>query len=94
MDRAELYAYAKTHEVLPGVKPLLTAIDEATGEMRHALSTLNTSIDLRLKALDGFGVDPMICAKAIHYQVACGKYNTLFLTLACVLEAAGHKVDY
>jgi hypothetical protein len=92
-NRAELLAIAKTHAI-PGTKEIITAIEEAKGQLYLATWQLSVRAGsaASFKAEDSYEVAGSFVKEANDYEIAAAKLNTLFLTLACILEGA--SVDF
>lgn len=100
MTREELYAYAQRAKEPAGVQPLLTAIDEAAAHAASSGSFLAAaSRDIpSAYRLNGRLLTPphpdILNRQLLTYNAAFAKLETLFLTLACTLQQAGHKIEY
>ena len=93
--RQELVALAKT-SALPGTSALLVAIDEAHSQLNLAtwqLSLRAKSAETE-KATGTYQVVGSFVKEASDYESAAAKLNTLFLTLAIVLQSGGVPVEY
>lgn len=93
--RQELVALAKSSGV-PGTRALLVAIEEAHTQLNLA----SWQLTLRAKAAE---LEKVACSyqavgsfvkEASDYESAAAKLNTLFLTLAIVLQNGGVVVEY
>lgn len=97
MNRKELYDFAKTlnQEDAP-VGALIQAIDEAHAQLKLATWQLHVRSESAMhnRAANTMYACGSFLKEAGEYEVAAAKLNTLFLTLAVVLEQQGHKVDY
>lgn len=78
------------------VECLISAINEANVQLKFAAYQLHVRADSAMinKDQDNYSVCGSFLAEANNYEVAAGKLNTLFLTLACVLEAKGIVTGY
>lgn len=95
MNRKELYDFATSLDQKDApVGALLVAIDEAHSQISFASSRLAALAAAATKAAVGYGIEGQVMTLARDYEVGAAKLNTLFLTLAVVLEQQGHKVDY
>lgn len=86
-----------TDKPVPGSKELVTAINEAKTQLDFAQMKLNQAVTHAQYLKDNVGhyaVNSSVVGTANEYDVAAGKLNTLFLTLACVLEANGIPVQF
>jgi len=95
MNRAELIKYAEQHknDVL-GVKPILTAIMEAMAHIQEAAHCMESLHRMFALGIRDFHADADFVVPAVKIREANAKLCTLFLTLACVLNQAGHKINY
>lgn len=93
--RQELVALAEASAV-PGTRVLLIAIKEAHNQMNLA----TVQLALRAKAAEmekaacTYQVVGSFVKEASDYESAAAKLNTLFLTLAIVLQNGGVPVEY
>ena len=93
--RKELVALAKESTV-SGARELLTAIEEANSQLNLAawqLSVRAQSAESE-KARETYQVVGSFVKEASDYESAAAKLNTLFLTLAIILQNGGVAVDY
>lgn len=90
--REDLIALA-TSKPVPASPEILTAIEEARIQADSALAMV---VSLATTASTGkpHAVVQGLPKYAVEYEIAAGKLNTLFLTLACVLSAAGIQHEY
>lgn len=96
MNRKELYDFAKSLDQKDApVGALIQAIDEANQQLNYAVYKIASKLDLAKQHVGSFEVaaDGFV-HRANDYAIAAAKLNTLFLTLAVVLQQQGHKVDY
>lgn len=95
MTRIEVIALA-TANVVPGTKEILTAIEEANGQLQ--LATWQLAMRAKsaeaFKAQNSYNVAGSFVKEANDYEVAAAKLNTLFLTLVCILQGVGLALDY
>lgn len=93
--RKELVQLAQQH-AFPGTAEILTAINEASSQLGFAVLKLGNLSELTKNATkdNPYAVVESFAPLAVEYDVAAGKLNTLFLTLACVLESNGIKTGY
>ena len=95
MNRKELYDFAKTlNQEGASVGALIQAIDEAHHQLVFSSQRLSALAAGASKSAVGYGVEQALTSTVHDYNVAAAKLNTLFLTLAVVLEQQGHKVEY
>ena len=95
MNRKELYDFAKSLDQKDApVGAILLAIDEAHQQLKYNCATLALVLEQAVELEPAFCAQPVLHKYALDYEVAAAKLNTLFLTLAVVLEQQGHKVDY
>lgn len=95
MNRKELYDFAKTLDQTDApVGAILQAIDEAHRQLRYSSATLILIAKQAAELEPTYVVHPNVVKYALDYEVAAAKLNTLFLTLAVVLEQQGHEVNY
>jgi hypothetical protein len=93
--RKQLVQIARENPV-PGAKELLTAIEEANGQLKFAATQLALRSQLAAQhvAADNYQVAGSFVKEANDYEIAAAKLNTLMLTLSCVLENAGVRHEY
>jgi len=93
--RKDLIQLAEQH-AFPGTREILTAINEASTQLQFATTKLSNLAEMtkRLSDENPYAVVDSFAPLASQYDVAAGKLNTLFLTLACVLESNGVKTEY
>lgn len=93
--RKQLIQIAREN-LVPGVKELLTAIDEANTQLKFAVTKLSSRVGSALEhaAEDNYEVAGSFVKDANDYEVAAAKLNTLMLTLSCVLQNAGVRHEY
>jgi len=93
--RNELMDLAKANP-RPGTPELVTAITEASLQLNLATFQL----DVRAKSAmfeknnGSYQVVGSFLKEAADYEVAAAKLNTLFLTLACILQNGGVEISY
>lgn len=94
-SRIDLLNLAQQHNV-PGSKELVTAIKEAGLQLDLATFQLLTRAKSaeHFKQEGEFQVAGSFVKEASDYETAAGKLNTLFLTLACVLQNGGIANEY
>lgn len=94
-NRAELIAIAQKHSV-PGTKEILTAIEEAKSQLYLATWQLTERAKSAefFKTQKSYAVAGSFVKEANDYEIAAAKLNTLFMTLACVLEGASVEVSF
>lgn len=94
-SRQELVALAKA-SALPGTQPLLTAIEEA--HLQMGLATWQLSVRVKsaemAKEAGSYQAVGSFVKEASDYESAAAKLNTLFLTLAIVLQSGGVPIEY
>lgn len=93
--RKQLVALAQENSV-PGTKELLTAIEEANQQLQFAAKQLSQRSQAALQQTEAKSYETVgsFVKEASDYETAAGKLNTLTLTLACVLQNAGVRVEY
>lgn len=97
MNRKELYDFAHTLDQKDApVGALLQAIDEANQQLHLATWQLHVRAGsaMHFKQRHDFQHAGSFVKEANDYDIAAAKLNTLFLTLAVVLQQQGHQVDY
>jgi len=94
-SRQDLIALGKHHE-LPGTREILLAIQEAHAQLDLATWQLSVRAQSAIQAKEAgtYTVVGSFVKEAADYESAAAKLDTLFLTLACVLQNAGIKLDY
>lgn len=93
--RKQLVQIARDNQV-PGVKELLSAIDEANTQLKFAVTKLASRVGTAVQhaAEDNYEVAGSFVKDANYYEIAAAKLNTLMLTLSCILQNAGVKHDF
>jgi hypothetical protein len=91
-------ASSDAHKDNKAIQSLLVAINEAYGhqKLNHALLKTAITISDRVIEKDYYytATDDTIATAATAHAIAVAKLNTLFLTLACALQAMGEKIEY
>lgn len=93
--RNELMDLAKANP-RPGTPELITAINEARDQMNLAAFNLHSRSQRAKDAIAERSYQDVggVTADAIAYDCAAAKLNTLFMTLACILQNSGVEVNY
>ncbi len=100
MNKQELYDYAdKLRGEDRGINVILGSIDSVITRRKSS----EVRIQLLASLICDYGVanrfyqldsDHGLTAVAIEYEKEGARLAELFVTLACVLQALGHKIDY
>lgn len=94
-NRTDLVALAKSKSI-PGTNEVMVAIDEAYQQLKLATMQLNRRVQSAQvqEEADSYEVVGSFMKEATDYEVAAGKLNTLFLTLAILLQNGGVEINY
>lgn len=97
MNRKELYVYAQEQSKnKPDITSILSCIVAADANLHLALMQVKNNVrmaDAHEENGTFYTVDNFH-RSAVAYDEAASVLRTLFITLACVLQAHGHKIDF
>ena len=98
-SKAEMLALVKSkYKDDKALQNLISSIDIAKSEQSTALLGMQMNLEIIENSLKyeqyPTSSDDSIAKRAIEYVAKTAQLNTLFMTLACILESYGEKIEY